>query len=223
MNNTATLIGASGLIGNNLLSLLLNDNNFTTVNILVRKTLPVQHQKLQQIIINFSNPQEMENAIANAKVVFCAIGTTMSKVKGDKELYKKIDYDIPVNAATIAAKFGVQIFVLVSAIGANAKSSNFYLKLKGMVEEKISAEAIPSIYIMQPSLLLGERAEKRLGERIAQAVFPALSTLMFGKFAKYKAINAEDVAKAMLMGAKENSNGIHILTYTAMMKLATGF
>ena len=221
MDQTATLIGASGLIGSHLLQLLLNDNSYSTVKILVRRPLLLQHQKLQEIIIDFENKKALEQAIAGSTVVFSAVGTTQKKVKGDKNAYRKVDFDIPVNAAKAAAKFGVYSFVLVSSVGANASNNNnFYLKLKGVVEEAVSKESIPQLHIMRPSMLLGERKETRIGEQIAAVVMPAVSIFLSGKMKKYRAITAEDVAKAMLEASKSPVKGIHIYEYEEIKSLA---
>ena len=221
MDQTATLIGASGLIGSHLLQLLLKDNTFSTVKIIVRRPQLLRDPKLQEIVIDFEDKKALEQAIAGSAVVFSAVGTTQKKVKGDKNAYRKVDFDIPVNAAKAAAKFGVYSFSLVSSVGANAaNNNNFYLKLKGIVEEAVSKESIPQLHIMRPSMLLGDRKEKRIGESIAAVLMPIFSIFLFGKFAKYKAIKAEDVAKAMLQASKSPVKGIHIYEYEEIKKLA---
>ncbi|MBZ5856343.1 NAD(P)H-binding protein [Flavihumibacter profundi] len=219
MARKATLIGASGLIGSSLLDILLNDNYYDEVHILVRRSLNRRHSKLKEHIINFENPKEYFEGISGAETVFCAIGTTLKKVKGDRDAYRKVDYDIAVNAAKTAAHCGVFGFSLVSSIGANAAdNNNFYLKLKGIVEEAISKEQIPQVHIFRPSLLLGHRQEKRMGEGIAQFLAPAIGGLLFGKWRVYKPIAANVVAKAMVSAAKIQSRGIFIHTYDDIMK-----
>ncbi|ULQ53809.1 NAD(P)H-binding protein [Flavihumibacter fluvii] len=222
MARKATLIGASGLIGRTLLDLLLNDGYFEEVHIMVRKTCLLKHPKLTEHIIgDFSDPAAYDTPISGAETVFSTIGTTMKNVKGDLDAYRKVDYDIPVNAAKTAAKFGVFSFVFVSSIGANAAdNNNFYLKLKGIVEETISKEIIPQVIIFRPSLLLGHRQEKRFGERIAQVMAPLFSTLLFGKWRAYKPIPSAQVAAAMLTAAKAQKKGIFIYTYDDIKKLA---
>ena len=127
---TATLIGATGLIGNYLLDELLQDDYFDTVKILIRRPLEFSHPKLEKHLVDFNDGDSFLVALSNSDVVFCSIGTTQKKVKGDKEAYRKIDYDIAVNAARFSKMVGCETFVLVSSIGANSKSNNFYLKLK---------------------------------------------------------------------------------------------
>lgn len=213
MGKTATLIGASGLIGSHLLQLLLDDSYFDTVKILVRRKLPIIQHKLEQKIVDFNDNDSLLVAIDNSDAVFCTIGTTQKKVKGDKEAYRKVDYDIPVKMARFCKMTGCESFILVSAIGANSKSKNFYLKLKGEVEEVIQAIGIHSAYIMQPSMLLGNRKEFRLGEK---TITPLMKVFSFLIPSKYKPIQAEDVAKAMLAAAKKNEEGFFIWEYRKM-------
>ena len=220
MSRIVTLIGATGLIGGKLLELLLKDPTIHTVRALVRKTIDSGNPRLQQFVINFSDPKAYEPYMAGTDAVFCAVGTTNSKVQGDKELYKKVDFDIPVFAAKSAARNGVHSFVLVSAVGANPENNqNFYLKLKGVTEEAVCKEMIPSVNIMRPSLLLGERKERRFGEKIAQVVMPAFSWALGGSASKYKAIDAGDVAKAMMAAANTGKKGIHFYEYDQMKEL----
>lgn len=219
MNKTATIIGASGLIGSELLTLLLNDETYTNVRVIVRSALPIKQINLEQVIIDFSDIGALQSAINGSEVVFCSIGTTNKKVKGDKDAYHKVDFDIPVNSAKACAKADVKIFVLISAVGANAKSNNFYLNLKGRVEVEIKKTGITQIFILQPSVLLGKRNEKRIGEQIGQVIISFLSPLLIKIFQKYKPIKASAIARVMLILAKKKNEGIHTLTFKDMEKL----
>ena len=220
MNKTATLLGASGLIGGHLLLLLLEDSDYNTVKIILRKPLTIKHSKLQQIIIDLADEEAMKMAIQKSDVVFCTIGTTNKKVKGSKQAYKKVDYDIPVLAAKLAQTCAIPSFVLVSVIGANAIGSNFYLRLKGMVEDAISNMSIPSIGIMQPSILLGKRKERRVGEQIGKFLMQIISPLLIKNLQQYKPIHALDVAKAMVSFAKDTAaKGVCTYSYEGMMYL----
>ena len=165
---TATLIGATGLIGNYLLDELLQDDYFDTVKILIRRPLEFSHPKLEKHLVDFNDGDSFLVALSNSDVVFCSIGTTQKKVKGDKEAYRKIDYDIAVNAARFSKMVGCETFVLVSSVGANSKSNNFYLKLKGEIEDTVKETGLHSINIMRPSILLGDRKENRLAESISK-------------------------------------------------------
>jgi uncharacterized protein YbjT (DUF2867 family) len=207
------LIGASGLIGSHLLQLLLDDPDFDTVKILVRRKLQTTHQKLEQKIVDFNDSDSLLVAMDNSDVVFCTVGTTQKKVKGDKEAYRKVDYDIPVKAARFCKMIGCDSFILVSAVGADSRAKNFYLKLKGEVEEVVKTVGIRSVYIMRPSMLMGNRKEYRFGEKVITPVMKALSFLLPSK---YKPIQAEDVAKAMLRAAKKNEEGFYVWEYGEM-------
>ncbi|HTN07559.1 NAD(P)H-binding protein [Agriterribacter sp.] len=216
---TAVLLGATGLTGNHLLHLLLADDYFTTVRVLVRKPFAFMHPRLEVRVTDFDDHDNFHNALGKGDVIFCCTGTTMKKVKGDKALYRRIDFDIPVHAAQWGIDNGFSQYLVVSAIGANAKSSNFYLHLKGSMEAAIHALPYRSLHIFHPSLLLGSREEKRKGEKLAQSIMPALSFLLAGSLKKYRAIEAPDVAKAMLAAAKSGKTGINVYEYAQMKML----
>lgn len=223
MGRKACLLGATGLIGSQLLELLLRDPYYEQIHILVRKPVPQTSGKLVVHVIDFADEKQYRPAIEGAETVFSAIGTTLKKVNGDRNAYKKIDYDINLFAATTAAASGVYSYVLVSSIGADAtNNNNFYLKLKGVVEEAVSKQRIPQIHIFRPSLLLGKRDESRLGEGLAQTLAPVFSPFMGGGLRKYKPIKAEEVAAAMLAAAKTTKQGIFIHEYDSIMKFISG-
>ena len=213
---TAALIGASGLIGNEILSFLTQDDFYKEIRVITRRSLQIDHPKVKEMIINFEDEHAYSQSLLGVNHVFCAIGTTTKKVNGDKSAYRKIDYDIPVNAAKLSFDLGISHFSLVSSIGANDQSSNFYLQLKGEVEKEISLFAIPSIAIYRPSMLLGDRKEFRFGEVVSKYIFVPLSFLVP---AHYKPIQAKVVAKAMVENGKKEIPGIQISFYHEMMKM----
>jgi uncharacterized protein YbjT (DUF2867 family) len=204
---TATLVGATGLIGSYLLEQLLNDTYFDTVRILIRRPIDITHPKLEKKIVDFNDSDSLLVALSNSDVLFCSIGSTMKKVKGDKEAYRKIDFDIPVKLARFCKMTGCEKFILVSSAGANSKSSNFYQRLKGETDEAVKGSGLKTIHILRPSLLLGERKEFRLGENIGKAVMTSLSFLIPEK---YKAIQGKDVAKVMLALARQDEEGVFV-------------
>ncbi len=217
---TATLIGATGLVGNYLQEELFKDDFYHTVRILIRRPLEFTHPKLEKKLVDFTDTESFRLALEGSDVVFCAIGTTQKKVKGDKEAYRKVDYDITVNAAKFCKLNGCETFVFVSSVGANSKSNNFYLKLKGEVEDAVKAIARPddpvgrglkSVHIMRPSVLLGDRKEYRLGEKISKGIMSAFSFLIPSK---YKPIHGKDVANAMVAASKKKDMGFFILEYS---------
>jgi len=213
---TATLIGATGLVGGELLSLLLDDNYFRKVRILVRRPITMNHPKLERKLVDFSDADSLLVGLDESDVVFCTIGTTMKKVGGNKEVYRKIDYDIPVNIARYCKIMNCKNYIVVSAVGADSGSRNFYLKLKGEVEDILKKVGIESTYIMRPSMLLGKRNEFRFGERIA---IPLIKKIAFLLPSKYKPIEARDVARAMLAAAKRHEKGVFICEYRKMKQL----
>ena len=208
------------MTGTYLFKLLLEDKNFETIRIIVRHNTPKTATNMEVILVDFTDAAAFKNAIAGSDVVFCTIGTTQKKVKGNKELYKQIDVDIPVNAAHYCKETGCEKFIIVSAVGANSKSGNFYLRLKGEMENAVKSTGLNTIYIMQPSVLLGHRKEKRMGESFAQRTIQLFSFLLMGKLQKYKAIHAKLLARAMVNAAKNNTEGIFTYQYQYIIKLA---
>jgi uncharacterized protein YbjT (DUF2867 family) len=213
---TATIIGVTGLIGNYLYELLKQDENFDIIRLIVRR--PFQHTdiKTEVKLVDFSDAESFQLALEGSDVVFCAIGTTQKKVKGDKTAYRKVDYDIAVNAARFCKMTGCSTFILVSSVGANSKSNNFYLKLKGEVEDAIKAVGLRSVHIMRPSMLIGDRKEFRFGEKIGTPVMKAISFLLPSK---YKPVHGRDVAKAMMIVSKKNEEGFFVYEYAAIINL----
>src|SRR6187399_752116 len=213
----ASLIGATGLIGGFLLEELLNDPYFDTVRILIRRPIGITHPNLEKKIVDFNDSDSVLVALSNSDVVFCAIGSTMKKVKGDKDAYRKIDFDIPVNLARFCKMTGCEKFILVSSAGANAKSMNFYQRLKGETDEAVKETGPKTVHIMRPSLLLGERKEFRLGENIGKAFMTSLSFLIPEK---YKATQGKDVAKVMLILTKAKEDGFFVHENREIRELA---
>ncbi|HEY1871833.1 MAG TPA: NAD(P)H-binding protein [Chitinophagaceae bacterium] len=212
----ATLVGVTGLIGGELLKLLLDDNYFDKIRILVRRPFAMMHPKLETKLVDFNDADSLLVALDDSDAVFVAVGTTQKKVKGDKNAYRKVDFDIPVNIARYCKIIGCETFVLVSSVGANSKSNNFYLKLKGEVENEIGKMGIESVHIMRPSMLLGERKESRPFEKIGQPMMKAFSFLFPSK---YKPIQASDVAKAMIEASKKNEKGFFAYEHKEIRQL----
>jgi len=213
---TATILGSTGLIGSHVLKQICDDDDFSSIRLISRRPLSYDHPKLDIRVIDFEDEGQFRNAITGSDVVFCAVGTTNKKVDGDKGAYRKVDYDIPVNAAKYCGESGCEQFLLVSAIGADSKSNIFYNRLKGEVEEEVAKFGIPSVSIFQPSMLLGDRDESRPAERIGQVLMSAFSFLIPSK---YKPIKGSDVAKAMVRASKAESQGMHTYAYAGMNEL----
>jgi uncharacterized protein YbjT (DUF2867 family) len=219
MSQTVALLGATGLVGGHILQNLLKDPLYSSIRVIGRRSVNIANPKIDERIIAMDDVKLLEEAIAGCETVFVAVGTTTAKVEGDHDAYKRVDFDIPVNAAKAAAKYGVYGFVLVSSIGADPNNNNnFYLKLKGVTEEAVCKEHIPQILVFRPSLLIGERQERRIGEKIGQAVMPLVSWMLPASWKKYKEIKAEDLAKAMVKASQSMPKGIHFLEYADIMK-----
>ena len=207
---SALIIGASGLVGSHLLQVLLNDSSINKVRALVRHPLHISHPKLEEAIVDFNDMKMYRQSIGKGDIIFSCIGTTMKKVKGNKTLYKQIDFDIPVNAARFGIEAGYQHFVLVSAHLANAKSSIFYNRLKGETEEIISTFPFQSIHIFRPSFLIGKRKEMRWLEITFGKLMEKIAFLLPDA---YKPIAAASVAKAMLNAVLKYQKGLHWYSY----------
>ena len=210
-----TIFGATGLIGGSLLEVLINDAGFDKVNVVTRTPFSIINKKIESHIIDFSSPQSISKIIKNSQVVFAAIGTTQFKVKGDKEAYHKIDYDILINIAKACKANRVKNFSFVSSSGANENSDGFYLKLKGKIEAAVLGLNLLSTSVFRPSLLMGKRKENRFGERLAQLVMPMFSPLMPSK---YRPISAALVAKAMVNISKSAPLGFNIYHFKEIME-----
>ncbi|PQB05348.1 NAD(P)H-binding protein [Aureitalea marina] len=193
MGKSALILGASGLTGSYLLDRLLQSDQFQLVRALVRSPLGEEHSKLEEIKADMFDLKAVEE-LFQVDVVFCCIGTTKAKTP-DKSMYMKIDKGIPEEAAKLSAKHGVPQFVVISAMGADAKSSIFYNRVKGEMEVSVLAQDIPHIHVLRPSLIGGQRQEKRGGEKIAQIFMGTFSWLVP---ANYKMIHPATIAQAML-------------------------
>ncbi len=211
---TALLVGASGLVGRELLDLLLVDTSYDKVIVLTRKPLLIDNAKYENYVIDFDRLTEHYKNIA-AHDIFCCLGTTM-RVAGSKEAFKKVDYTYPLEIAKLAKAAGAEQYLLVSALGANEKSSIFYNKVKGEVERAIEALGYQSFKIFRPSLLLGNRSEQRNGEDAAKIFYKIFGFIIP---AKYKAIEARSVALAMLAAAKLRKPGMIVYESDTMRKM----
>ena len=203
-----TLFGSSGLIGGFLLNELLADASLEKIVVVSRRALVLSHPKLEVRRINFSSQKEVEGVVENSSVVFSCIGTTQARVKGDKDAYRKVDYDITLSIAKGCKTKNVSSFLYVSSAGAKPSSAGFYLKLKGEIDDAVTALNLPSTTILRPSLLLGKRNEFRFGEKIAQLVMPLFAFLLPKKL---RPISGEKVAKAMIDCAQKRQEGTRIL------------
>lgn len=212
MTKKACIIGASGLVGQSLTKQLAESDMYEKVIILVRNPLKIEHQKIEQKIIDYEN---LKNLQLGADHIFCCLGTTIKKA-GSKEAFKQVDYEYPLAIAKLAAQEKSELFAIVTAMGASKNSTFFYNQVKGEVENDLGLLNIPFIGIFRPSMLLGERKEQRLAEQIGK-VFMRL--IDFITPAKYKAIHVDHVAEAMLKYAANPLEGITVVENDAMLAL----
>ena len=218
MVNRAIVAGAGGLVGGGLLNILLASPGYDEVLILVRKELPVKHRKLTQLVVDF-NRLHYYSAAITGDVLFCCLGSTRKKTP-DLNEYRKIDHDYPLQLAQIALAGNISQYHLVSAIGADAGSSNFYTKMKGETERDIIEVGLPGLHIYQPSFLAGSRNESRPMEGFFLAVMKVIDPLLFGNLKKYRCIAAATVAKAMYNQSLKNEPGVHIYPSDKIKELA---
>ncbi len=209
-NKTALLVGASGLVGSELLQLLLNSDGYEKVFTFVRKTTNINHPKLLETIIDFEKLSTYKD-LFKVDDVFCCLGTTIKKA-GSQNEFKKVDVDYPFEIAKLSKEMNVQQFSVISSMGADINSSFFYNRMKGTMEKQLTELELNSLNIFRPSLLLGNRNEFRFGEKVSGFLAKYLSFLFFGSFKKYKAIEAKTVALRMIKNAQLNTKGLTIFS-----------
>ena len=207
---TALLVGASGLVGGHCLQQLLADDRYERVIVLVRRQLSAAafHPKLVQRVINFDLIPRLPDFPASDHV-FCTLGTTIHKARTRDQFYK-VDFTYVHELAKRAVEGGATKFLLVSSIGASARSRVFYSRVKGEVEQALRGLPYQGLQVFRPSFLTGERTEERFGERMGTILFRALSPLMFGGLRRYRPIAAQTVAQAMIWIANQELHGVNV-------------
>lgn len=210
---TALVAGASGLVGGHLLDVLLENPLYHQVYSLGRRPLPRQHPRLVQQTVDFGHLDG--TPLPAADDAFCCLGTTLKKA-GSQEAFRAVDYDAVLNFAKAARKAGVRRFAVVTAMGANPRSRIFYNRVKGEVEEALQAQGFDSLIIAHPSLLLGERSERRTGEKAATVVAHLLGPLL-RPFAS-RPIEGRTVARALVALARQPPPGVQIVPSGALQQ-----
>jgi uncharacterized protein YbjT (DUF2867 family) len=203
----ALLLGATGLVGRELLRLLLDEPFFDRVLVVARRSTGEKHPKLEEHLFPLDEMAQHAELFA-VDTIFCALGTTI-KAAGSQEAFRRVDYDYPLTAAKLGLANGARQFVLVSSLGANAGSRFFYSRVKGEVERDLSALPYSRVIIARPSFLLGSRGELRLGEAIVTRFGPLMPQSI-------RPIEAADVAGALVAAGREQASGVHILESRAM-------
>ncbi|WP_026996614.1 NAD(P)H-binding protein [Flectobacillus major] len=204
----AIIIGATGLVGSTLTKALLADTTYSNVVLLVRTKVPLQHPKLQQVLFDFDNP---DSSLVQGDILFCAMGTTLAKA-GSKAVQYKIDCTYPYEIAKIAKANGIEQYFLVSSIGADERSSNFYLRTKGDLEEKLKSLQFSHFVSVRPSIILGNRQEKRIGEKIGIILVKLIEPLLLGSLKKYRGVHVDKIVKMLISRANaQNPPSIEII------------
>ena len=216
-NKTALVIGATGLVGEETLKQLLNSAQYSKVIGLTRRPLDIKHAKLENPVVDFDKPGQYSSIKADD--VYCAMGTTIGKA-GSQAAFRRVVFEIPLLVAKLALDNGAAKFILVSSMGADAKSMVFYSRTKGELEQALAQLKYKAVLIFRPSILLGNRKEYRAGEAIGRFAAEKLSFLFAGPLAKYKGTPVDLLAKAMIKEAGENVSGVRIIENNEIFEIA---
>ncbi len=220
----ALVVGATGLIGRHLVQELLYSKVYSKVHVISRRTLGFEHPNLKEHLVNFDDlPAYFTKDFASAEGIkghdfFCCLGTTMKKAK-TKANFRKVDFDYPLKTAELAIEHGYKQMILVSSVGADAKSFFFYSQVKGELEEAIMKMRFWAIHIMRPSVLIGARKEHRFGETFAAGLGKIVRGIAGNRFAKYQPIEGAVVAQKMLRAAQLTNPGVHIYESQKLQEL----
>ena len=193
---TAILLGGTGLTGSLLLDRLIADDNYGSIKLFSRKSSGKSSPKIKEFLGDVLHLEHFKEDFT-ADVVFCCVGTTSAKTK-DRAIYRAIDYGIPLTASKLAKENKIPTFLVMSSMGANARSKVFYSRTKGEMEQAVQDQKIPNTYILRPSLIVGERNEKRFGESFGAVVLKLANVFLVGKLKKYRSIKADCIAAAMI-------------------------
>jgi len=201
---TALVFGSSGLVGQQLVQQLIQNNSYQKIKLFVRKTPKIQNPKIEIVNTNFDNIEILSPEIKGDDCFFC-IGTT-KKNSPDKTEYQRVELDLPKKVSNLAKKNNIHSFIFISSGYANSKSSGDYLKFKGLVEEELISLEFNNLGILRPSFLLGNRKEKRVGEKMGIIIFQILSPFMVGPLKRMKPIHVKKVAGTMIRIAQSELN-----------------
>ena len=193
---TALVFGSTGLVGGNLLRLLIKDEKYKKIKVFVRSSTSKIDPKIEVVQTDFTKLENIKSEIKGDDCFFC-IGTTRKKTP-NKQDYINTEYNLPLSIGKICSDNNVQNFTYISSLGANPKTSNLYLKNKGMAEEELRKLNFKKFIVIRPSFLIGKRKEERFGEKIGIFAMKCISPILVGDLKKYKSINAEIVAKSMI-------------------------
>jgi uncharacterized protein YbjT (DUF2867 family) len=214
---TTLLLGATGLVGGELLGLLLEDPSWTRVDVLARRPTGRQHPRLREHQAGLDEMRRHAELFA-AHTVFCCLGTTI-RAAGSQEAFRRVDLDAVAEAAALASSGGARQLLLVTAAGASPTSRIFYNRVKGEAEEAVRRSGVPAVTVLRPSLILGPRATRRPAEALAQRLMAATAPLMVGPLRRLRAVPARAVALALLRAAAEGQQGYRVLENEEILAL----
>ncbi|MCM3784748.1 NAD(P)H-binding protein [Neobacillus mesonae] len=221
MGRKALVIGATGLVGKQLIAQLLEQEEYEQVTALVRKKLPLSHPQLIQFVVNWDHLESDTAVFENTDDLFCCMGTTIKKA-GSQQAFRKVDLEYPVTAAKLALDHGAKQLIAVSSMGADSASRIFYSRTKGEFEDEIARLGYRAVHFLRPSLLLGEREEKRTGEKLGEWVLKGMDPLLRkGTGQEYRAVPGAFVAKAMIRVALRDQTGVYRHSNRIIWKLAS--
>ena len=218
---TALVIGATGVVGTQLVNVLSTNKNYEAIHLLTRKELKYKDPTCKVHIVDFDNLEQYAD-LFHVHDVFICLGTTIKKAK-TKEAFRKVDYDYVVEAGKMAKSADVENLLVISAMGADSSSKFFYSRVKGDMEETLKQLKLNSLHIFRPSLLLGERNELRIGEKISGKLSSIFKFLLIGPLRPYRAIHAKTVATAMSIAAQSRSTGNQVYHSNEIESLANGW
>lgn len=217
----ALLVGATGLVGSRLLEQLAGRSDYSDIATLGRRAPMLQHEKITHNVSDFSGDWD-KSAVPGADVLFCCLGTTIKKA-GTEAAFRALDLEMVVSIAEAAVGNGTGTYVVVSAVGADPDSGNFYLRMKGEMEQAVSELGFERVGILRPSYLLGAREEFRPAERLGQYAARLIDPVLKGKLARYRAVNADTVAAAMIGFDLTKSKNSHVIEGNEIRHLARAY
>ena len=216
----ALIFGSTGLVGKEVLRMLIREPTLTQVTSLSRKASGLNHTQLVELFMETTPLSEMRTRIPPSDVAFCCLGSTIKKA-GSKAEFERIDRTLVREFAELARSVGCKKFLVVSALGADASSTVYYNRVKGQMEADLQSAGLESLVILRPSLLLGAREEFRIGEKVASMITPLIRPLLLGKLARLRPVQAAHVAQVMVQRALARSNGsVEIIESDEIQRLA---
>jgi uncharacterized protein YbjT (DUF2867 family) len=219
-DRTALILGATGLVGGELLDLMLRDPSWSRIDVLARRSTGRSDPRLREHRAELGEMAQHAETFG-AHAVFCALGTTIRKA-GSQEAFRRIDLDAVAEAARLSASKGARQFLLVTAAGAARDSRFFYNRIKGEAEAAVTASGVPGVAVFRPSLILGEREQRRPAEQAAQWLMRGMGALMVGPLRRLRAVPARTVAGAMLRVATSGVEGVRIVENEEILDLGAG-